>query len=136
MQSVVVLLIGGIVDGSFWSVGIVYALLASVLVTVFFTLVGLFLGVVCNEKSVGGVASAFITGQSILSAMWFPIEGMSRGFAVFLEVLPFRNVSLLVQNVFFPATFDSVGKPFLILFAYCVLFGVLSLVLFKKKMKD
>lgn len=135
-QTVVMMLIGGIIDTSLWCVGMVYALLASVLVSLFFTVIGLFLGSVCNEKSVGGVASVVITGQSVLSAMWFPIEGMSEGFKIFLTVLPFRNVALLMQNVFYPATFDSVGKPLLILLAYCVLFAVVSALLFKKKMKD
>ena len=135
-QTVLLLVVGGIIDPSFWGVGFLYALLASMLVIAFFIAVGLFLGTVCNEKSVGGVASVIITGQSILSGMWFPLDGMSQGFLIFLRVLPFRNASLLIQNVFFPPTFESVGEPVLILTAYTVVVGVLAMLLFRKKMKE
>ena len=135
-QTVLLLVVGGIIDTSFWGVGFIYALLASVVVIAFFSAVGLFLGALCNEKSVGGVSSVVITGQSILSGMWFPLDGMSPGFLVFLRVLPFRNAALLMQNVFYPATFDSVGAPLLILLAYCVLFVVLAVLIFRKKMKE
>lgn len=135
-QTILLLVVGGIVDTSFWGVGFVYALLSGMLVIAFFTAVGLLLGSVCNEKSVGGVSSVIITGQSLLSGMWFPLEGMSDGFLIFLRVLPFRNASLLMQNVFFPPTFDSVGVPVLILAAYTVVVGVLAILLFRKKMKE
>ena len=135
-QSVVIFLVAGIIDPSFWNVGLLYALLASLVSCLFFTAVGLFLGTACNEKAVGGVASIVITGQSILSAMWFPVEGMSQGFMTFLTILPFRNVALLVQNVFYPATFDSIGKPLLILFAYTIGFFMIAILIFKKKMRE
>lgn len=135
-QTVLMLLIGGCIDVDFWSVGMVYALLSGLLTMAFFIAAGLFLGIVCNEKSVGGIASIFISGQSILSGMWFPVEGMSQGFSIFLKVLPFRNVSLLLQNVFYPPTFESVGVPVLVLFAYVVGIVLLSMVLFRKKMKE
>ena len=91
VQSVLFVLVGGILDASIFSVGIVYAILMSFITSLFFVATGILLGSIVNEKAVGGVASIVIAGQSILSGMWFPLDGLGKGVITFMNILPFRN---------------------------------------------
>ena len=138
VQSILFFLVGGIIDSSIFSVGMIYAILLSLVTSMFFIGVGLLLGSACNEKSIGGVASIVIAGQSILSGMWFPIEGLNGGVIKVMEVLPFRNATLLIQNVFngIGNTFNDFVKPLLIVLGYGALVFVLAIILFKNKMKS
>ncbi len=138
VQSILFFLVGGIIDSSIFSVGMIYAILLSLVTSMFFIGVGLLLGSACNEKSIGGVASIVIAGQSILSGMWFPIEGLNSGVIKAMEILPFRNATILIQNVFngLGNTFNDFIKPLLIVLGYSSLVFVLAIILFKNKMKS
>ena len=136
-QSVVLLVLGGIIDGGLWSASLITGLLISIPVELMFVGFGLLLGSLCNEKSVGGVSSIVIAGQSVLSGMWFPLEGLSKGLLTFMNVLPFRNATTLVSNASNGAacTFSNYGKPALIVASYAVIFLIAAILVFKNKMK-
>lgn len=136
LQSALQLLVGGIADASFWNVAMLGTLAVSLATTLFFATCGLLLGTVCNEKAVGGVSSIVIMGQSVLSGMWFPVDGMSEGFNTFLNVLPFKNAAMALQNVYLDPTFAGVGRPILILLAYATVIAVISILLFRRKMRE
>ena len=138
MQSLLFFLVGGCFDASIFSVGMVYSILLSLVTSLFFIAVGLLLGTLCNEKSIGGVASIIIAGQSVLSGMWFPIEGLSQGFLTAMRVLPFRNATLLVQNAL-----NGIGDvltdflwPLLIVLGYTVVAVIAAIIAFGAKMKE
>ena len=69
----------------------IFAILLSFVTSLFFIAIGILLGSIVNEKAVGGVASIVIAGQSILSGMWFPLDGLGKGVITFMNILPFRN---------------------------------------------
>ena len=138
VQSVLFFLIGGIIDHSLFGVGMVYAILLSFVTSLFFIAIGILLGSIFNEKSVGGVSSIVIAGQSMLSGMWFPIGGLGKGILTFMNVLPFRNASMLVQN-----TVNGIGDlfkdfflPLIILVAYMVVAFLAAILVFRAKMKS
>ena len=137
VQSVLFFLVGGILDASIFSVGIVYAILMSFITSLFFVATGILLGSIVNEKAVGGVASIVIAGQSILSGMWFPLDGLGKGVITFMNVLPFRNASQLVQHVMngVEDAFYDFGLPLIIILAYTFVMFVLAVVVFRHKMK-
>ena len=137
-QSVLFFLVGGAIDPSVFSVGMLLGIALSLVTALFFIGMGMLLGVLCNEKSIGGVASILIAGQSMLSAMWFPPEGLSKGFLTAMKVLPFKNATDLLQIGFVGYTdfFDAFWRPLLILLAYIVLAFVAAILVFKKKMKE
>ena len=137
VQSVLFFLVGGILDASIFSVGIVYAILMSFITSLFFVATGILLGSIVNEKAVGGVASIVIAGQSILSGMWFPLDGLGKGVITFMNVLPFRNASQLVQHVMngIEDAFYDFGLPLIIILAYTFVMFVLAVVVFRHKMK-
>ena len=137
-QSVLFFLVGGIIDPSLFSVAMLYALLLSAFPAAFFIGVGILLGSLCNERSIGGVASIVIAGQSMLSCMWFPPESLGKGVLTVMRVLPFKNAADLLQNVFlgYSDFFHEFWQPLLILLAYTIAVFVLAILVFKKKMRE
>ena len=137
VQSILFFLIGIVFDSSILSYRMILAILLSLVTSLFFIGAGLLVGSVCNEKSVGGVSSIIIAGQSVLSGMWFPTEGLSDGIMVFMEALPFRNATLIIQNVMngINDPFKDFVLPLIILLIYTVVIFVVAIIVFKNKMK-
>lgn len=137
-QSILFFLVGGIIDSSIFGLGMFLSILISIIPAIFFIAFGLLLGTICSEKSIGGVSSIIIAGQSMLSGMWFPIENLSKTILTLMEILPFRNATLLMQNLLngIDNMFNDFLKPLLIILGYTVVALVVAILLFKKKMKD
>lgn len=138
IQTLVILLIGGIFDPSLFSIHMIFVLLASIISIIMFASIGILLGTLLNAKAVGGVCSIVICGQSILSGMWFPIEGMPKGFLTFMNCLPFRNGAVLFQNISsgVNASFFDIWCPLLVLVLYGMVFFTLSLISFTHRTKE
>ena len=70
--------------------------------------------------------------------MWFPIEGLDSTFINIMEFLPFRNATLLVQNSLngYSSLFDDLVKPLLIILIYGLIIILISILVFKKQMKN
>ena len=137
VQSILFFIVGGIFDTSLFSARMILAILLSLFTSLFFIGIGLLFGAICNEKSIGGVSSIIITGQSVLSGMWFPVEGLDQGIIIFMKVLPFKNATLLIQNVIngIPDMFNDFVLPLLIVLGYTVVVFVIGILAFRSKMK-
>ena len=138
VQSLLFFLVGGIIDSSIFSINMVFAILISVVTSFLFIALGILLGSLCNEKAIGGISSIVIAGQSVLSGMWFPIEGLSEGMITFMNVLPFRNATILVQNTMngINDAYNDFLIPLIIVIAYTIVSFVLAILAFKRKMKS
>ncbi len=138
IQSVLFFLIGIAFDPSIFCLGMLEALLISLITSALYVGTGILFGAVCSEKSIGGVASIVIAGQSVLSGMWFPVEGLGEGIIIFMNVLPFRNATKLVQN-FITGMEDALADfvlPLLVVLAYTVVIFAAAIIAFKSKMKE
>jgi len=138
VQSLLFFLVGGIIDSSIFSINMIFAILISIFTSLLFIAIGILLGSLCNEKSIGGISSIVIAGQSVLSGMWFPIEGLSEGMITFMNILPFRNATILVQNTMNGIN-DAIKDfllPLIIVLAYTIVSFVLAILTFKRKMKS
>ena len=137
-QSILFFLVGGIIDPSLFCVEMVWSILLSLFPALFFIGMGLLLGVLCNEKSIGGVSSILIAGQSMLSGMWFPPQGLNKGVLTAMKVLPFKNATDLLQAGFigYEDAFTAFGRPILILLGYAALAFVVAILVFRKKMRE
>lgn len=136
VQSVLFFLVGGIFDSGIISIRIVFAVLLSLITSLFFIAIGLLIGSLCTEKSIGGASTIVIVGQSVLSGMWFPTEGLNGVIIKIMNVLPFKNGTLLLQNTLNGIT-DSYSDfilPLLIVFAYTVVSFAVAIMVFRKKM--
>ena len=94
-------------------------------------------GSLCNERSVGGIASIIISAQSVLSGMWFPTEGLNDKFVIVMNYLPFKNATILIQNTLngINDVYNDFVYPLVIVLLYSVVVFVLSIFVFKNKMK-
>ena len=138
VQSILFFLVGGIIDSSIFGINMVFAILISVVTSFLFIALGILLGSLCNEKAIGGISSIVIAGQSVLSGMWFPIEGLGEGMITFMNVLPFRNATILVQNTMngINDAYKDFSIPLIIVIAYTIVSFVLAILAFKRKMKS
>ena len=138
VQSLLFFLVGVIFDTSLFGLGMMLAIILSVVTSLFFIGMGILFGSICNEKSIGGVSSIVIVGQSVLSGMWFPVDGLNEGMITFMNVLPFRNATMLIQNMIIGVndSFNDFILPLLIVLGYTVLAFVVAILVFKNKMKE
>ena len=138
IQSILFFLVGGIFDTSIFGLNMILAILLSIITSLFFIGMGILFGSICNEKSIGGVSSIVIVGQSVLSGMWFPLEGLSEGIITFMKILPFKNSTMLIQNMILGInnSFNDFILPLLIVLIYTVIAFVAAILLFKHKMKE
>ena len=137
LQSILFFLVGGIFDRGLFGWRMPLAILLSLVTSLFFIGMGILFGSVCSEKSIGGIASILVACQSVLSGMWFPIEGLGQGMLALMDALPFRNATLLVQNTVLGSG-DAWGdfvRPLLILLGYTLAAFVSAILLFRRKMK-
>ena len=136
-QAVLFFIVGGIIDVSFWSVTMLFGILSGMVTAFLFIGIGILLGSLCTEKSVGGVASAIIAGQSLLSGMWFPTDGLGKGMLTFMRVLPFKNGTMLLQNAVngYGDLFAEVISPLLIVLAYAAVVFIAAVLAFRRKMR-
>ena len=137
IQSVLFFLVGGAIDSSIFTLGMLWSILLSLVTALFYVGMGILLGSLCTEKSIGGVASIVIAGQSLLSGMWFPPEGISKGALTMMRCLPFKNATDLMQRAFtgYQSAWDFF-LPFLIVFAYTIAAFVAAILAFRSKMKS
>ena len=138
IQSILFFLIGIIFDASILSINMLFAILLSLVTSLFFIGVGLLLGSICTEKSIGGVSSIIIAGHSVLSGMWFPTDGLDKGMITFMNILPFRNATCLIQNTLngINDSFKDFILPLIIVVAYTIVVFVAAIIVFKNKMKS
>ena len=136
VQSILFFLIGVIFDGSIFGASMFLAILLSLFTSLFFIAMGLLIGSLCTEKSIGGASTVVIVGQSVLSGMWFPIEGLNGVIISIMNVLPFRNATLLLENVLngINDSYKDFLLPFLIVLGYTVVSFVFAILAFRKKM--
>ena len=137
IQSILFFLVGGALDPSLFSIDMLWASLLSLVPAIFFIGCGILLGSLCTEKSLGGVASVIIAGQSLLSGMWFPTEGLGGGMLALMNVLPFRNATMLIQNTLngFESLANDFVKPLLIVLAYAAAIFLAAILTFGSKMR-
>lgn len=138
IQNLLFFLIGVLFDSSLFKVEIIFCMLLSIITSLFYLFVGVLFGSLFNEKSVNGVSSIIISAHSVLSGMWFPIEGLSGVMVRIMNFLPFKNTTVLIQNTLngYNNLYNDLVKPLIIVLIYLVLTFILAIFTFKKQMKE
>lgn len=137
-QTVLFLLVGGILDPSIFSWRLPAALPLSLLTAVLFISLGILLGSLCSAKAVGGMSSIVVAGQSLLSGMWFPLDGIGKGMITLMNCLPFRNATTLMQRTVLGIAdaFHDFWLPMIIVLAYTAVALVAAILVFGRKMRS
>lgn len=138
VQSILFFLIGGIFDISLFKIEMLSSILLSIVTSLLFLGLGILFGSLCNERSVGGVASVVISAHSLLSGMWFPVEGLDNNMISVMNYLPFKNATVLIQNTLngINNIYNDFVFPLLVVLAYSFVVFILSIVIYKNKMKS
>ncbi len=138
VQSALFFAVGGILDPTFWSIGMICGVLLGIVTSLLFIGFGILFGSVCGEKSVGGVSSIIIIGQSVLSGMWFPTEGLGDGITAIMNVLPFKNATTLIHNAVNGCDdpVSGIAVPLLIVIGYTIAVFIAAIAAFRKNMQN
>ena len=117
------------------TVNILYAVLLSLPISIFYISLGLLCGSIFNVKQVGGICGALLTNLSAwLSGVWFDLELVGGTFKKIANLLPFVHAVELERAVikgdFSQAVFHSC--PVLL---YAVVITVLAVWVFLRQMK-
>ena len=138
IQTVLFFLVGGIIDPSIFGIGMLRCIPIALLTSLLFIGLGILFGSICNERLIGGVSSVIVTAQSLLSGMWFPIEGLSSGMLTVMKCLPFKNATD-VMRLALSGGGDPVKDyliPILIVVGYTAAAFISAILAFKGKMRS
>ena len=138
VQAILFFLVGGIFDTSLFGLEMLLAILMGLITSQFFIAVGILFGSLCNEKSIGGISSIVIVGQSVLSGMWFPTEGLDSAMITTMKCLPFKNSTMLIQNIILGINdvFADFVLPLIIILGYTIVAFIAAFLVFGNKMKS
>ena len=114
-------------------VGCVRSVLALLPGALLFICVGILAGSLMNDKAAPAVTSILITGASLLGGVWMPLEQMD-GLRKVCEYLPFYPCVRAARTAM--AGSGSILTDELIVLAWTLLFAILAVLAFRKKMKQ
>lgn len=117
-----------------FSAKILFSAVVSIPSALLFVSIGLCLGCLVSEKAVGGLSSVIINLAAWLSGIWFDIGLIGGVFEKICNILPFIHAKESVAAAL-NGNFSDILPHLLWVGGYAVVFTVLSVVLFKKKMK-
>ena len=121
-----------IILGLEFSINIIFTILVSIVVGIFYIGVGVLIGSCFNEKSAPPLSSVVIQLICFTSGMYFPKEAMGKVFIVICKILPFESSLNIVKGVM---NNTSIGLRSILTFGvYTIAIVVISSLVFNKKM--
>ena len=116
------------------SVNIVYAVLGSIPMALFYIALGLLCGSVLGVKQVGGVCGALLTNLSAwLSGVWFDLNLVGGAFKKLAYALPFVHAAEL-EKALFLGDFSTAAEHILPVVGYSVLATAAAVMCFLRQM--
>lgn len=117
------------------TVNILYAVLMTVPVAIFYIALGLLFGSILNVKQVGGICGGLLTNLSAwLSGAWFDIELIGGAFQKIANVLPFIHAVELEKTIL-NGNFTESLEHLCIVLAYGIVVSVGAIILFLRQAK-
>ena len=123
-----------IVLGLKFSIGIIWAILASIIVSILFIAIGILFGSLFKEKSASGISSVVVQLVCFTSGMYFSKDIVGKGFAKLCELLPFEASLNIIKAALNNDCKLITISNIVVFIIYTVLLLVLSIVIFNKKM--
>ena len=117
-----------------FNVGIIGAILVSLIVSVLFITVGIIIGSLCTEKASSGISSIVVQLVCFTSGMYFPKELLGNGFARVCEYLPFESCVTVIKGIMNMDTSIITNRNIVVLNIYLTIVFVLAVMIFNKKM--
>ncbi len=117
-----------------FNVGVIGAILVSLIVSVLFIAVGIIIGSFCTEKASSGISSMIVQLVCFTSGMYFPKELLGNGFARVCEYLPFESCVTVIKGIMNTDTSIITNRNIIVLSIYITIVFALAVMIFKKKM--
>lgn len=117
------------------SIGVLYAIIGIIPVSVLFISIGLLCGSILSVKQAGGICGALLTNLSAwLSGVWFDLELVGGVFMSVARALPFYH-AVAMERALLKADFATAMSHFPILAIYAAALSALAIVLFTAQAK-
>ena len=117
------------------SINILYAILLSIPMSIFFISLGLLCGSVFNVKQVGGICGALVTNVSAwLSGVWFDISLAGDVFYKIAKMLPFVHAVELEKSII-NESYNLILTNLYPVLIYAFVVTIIAIVLFLRQMK-
>ena len=117
------------------TVGILYAVLGVLPVSLFYIALGLLCGSVLTDKQVGGICGALLTnGSAWLSGVWFDLALVGGTFKKIAYALPFVH-AVDMERALLAGDFGGIFPHLWWVLGYAIVLLVLAVLLFLRQMK-
>jgi ABC-2 type transporter. len=131
----VVCLVTGIIIGVSPSITLVYTLISFIPYILFSVFTGIFLGIVCNETQVIAIGNIYIIASALLGGAWMDVNILGENIKKITEILPFSH-AIEASRIVLSGRQDNIWIHLLIVCAYALLFFLLAIYFFNKKMNS
>lgn len=131
----IILFITSIIAGLNLSIGVLYAIICTIPVSLIFSSLGLLIGSLFSEKQSLLIANIIIQVNAFTSGMWFDLNLIGGAYKTISYILPFAHCSDLINKIL-NGNYNEIWINLIIVFAYAIVFTVLAIFAFKKKMKN
>jgi ABC-2 type transport system permease protein len=131
----VVCLIVGVFVGLPVSLKIVYTLISFIPYILFSIFIGILLGVVCNEAQILTIGNIYIIASALLGGAWMDIKILGGTIESIAKLLPFSH-AIEFSRIILSDRPDNIWIHLLIVSGYAILFFLLSVYFFTRKMKS
>jgi len=131
----IVCLVIGIVVGVPASMTSVYTLVSFIPYILFSIFIGIFLGIVCNETQILAIGNIYIIASALLGGAWMDLNILGENIKKITEILPFSH-AIEASRIVLAGSQDDILQHLMIVIVYAVLFFILSVYFFNRKMKS
>ena len=118
-----------------FNINIILAVIIAIPISVFFIILGILIGCITTEKSASGVSSIVVQLVAFTSGMYFSSDMLGKVFNIICKILPFSNC-LDILNGVLNKNYNDLFLQSIIVFFYIAVTGLLTSVLFSKKIKS
>ena len=123
-----------IILGLKFTIYVVFAILASLVVSILFMGIGILFGSMLKEKAASGISSVIVQLVCFTSGMYFSKDIVGKGFATICSILPFEGalniIKAVLNNDYSILTLNNI----VIFSLYTIVILILSIIVFNKKM--
>lgn len=117
-----------------FSVNIVFAILASLVVSVLFIALGILIGSLVSERATGGIGSIIVQLVCFTSGMYFSSELVGKAFSAICEFLPFESCLKIIKAALTGDPGIISIRNIVVLTVYTVVILIIAIAVFRKKM--
>ncbi len=123
-----------IILGLSFSLNIVLAICATIIIAVLFIATGIIIGSISSEKASSGISSVIVQLVCFTSGMYFPKEMLGKVFGKICEYLPFESCLAILKGIMNGNAESISARNVVVFIVYTGVLLAISVFVFKKQM--